>query len=127
MPLDETQGPLPGAAMAPVEVLIVGPVPVAAPNAQFNAASIPVQPKKISSATLQKNIIGRKPMSIGSPGTGVASGTCMSMVSRLISSICKIVCTGPATRSFIGMTLHNLSNMIGMPMAPSQIKEITLK
>ncbi|WP_319531172.1 PAAR-like domain-containing protein [uncultured Cohaesibacter sp.] len=127
-----TQGPLPGMDMAPVDVFLlptpVGPVPTPVPNVSMRATEIPDNFTILMSFMPSHDVMNQSAVSVGGPGPGVASGFVCGPSRNMSCSfklLLKFMC---ATRSLMDVTGQNgaTPNSVGMTVCPNQIRVVNL-
>src|SRR4029079_13141320 len=98
------------------------PVPIPYPNFALGPIGIPPAPNVLFTCTPAHNLLTTIPITLGDqPGIalGVASGMVMGRAPRLTAMFPCLVDGIPAQR-LTSIGLHNLTNMIGMRIVPSQ-------
>ncbi|MFT3774017.1 MAG: DUF4150 domain-containing protein [Minicystis sp.] len=104
------------------------PVPIPYPNFALGPLGVPAAYNILFSCTPAHNLLTTIPITLGDqPGIalGVASGMVMGPSRRLTAMFTCLVDGIPATR-MTSIGLHNLTNIIGMRIVPSQFKVLLL-
>lgn len=113
--------------VAPVDAEIeptVPPVVLAAPNASNGVTWLANQMLFFLDFFPGLNMGSMAPATIGPPGAGVGSGTCMGPARYLMG--CPIWTCGPfPVTTQLNPTLQNLTNAPGLPASPGQVLVIS--
>lgn len=114
----------PDVCMTPLPV----PVPIPYPNFALGPLGIPAAYNILFCCAPSHNLLTTVPITLGDqPGIalGVASGMVMGPSRRLTAMFTCLVDGIPATR-LTSIGLHNMTNMIGFRIVPSQITVLLL-
>ncbi len=104
------------------------PVPIPYPNFALGPIGVPAAYNILYGGTPTHNLLTTIPLTLGDqPGValGVASGMVMGPQRHLTAMFTHLVDGIPATR-MTSIGLHNLTNMVGMRIVPSQFLVLLL-
>lgn len=130
MPFVNSQGPLPGIDLSPVDVFLlptpVGPIPTPAPNISLRATEIPSNFNVLISCLPSHDIMDCTGVSMGGVGPGVVSMLMCGPSRNILGSFKLLIGFMPATRALMDPTGQNgaIPNSVGMTIAPTQIRLI---
>ena len=126
MPFINSQGPLPGIDLSPVDpymqVTPAGEVPMIFPSTGMRATEVPKCTRVIVQGTTAHTIMDEAPVTISGPGRGMISSEVCSSSKNLKCSTKLVLQNAPSTRSLMDPTVQNgkLPNSVGNTISPSQ-------
>jgi len=128
MPFINSQGPLPGIDLSPVDpymqVTPAGEVPLVFPSTGMRATEVPTCTRVIVQFTTAHTIMDQAPVTISGPGRGMISSEVCSSSKNVKCSTKLVFQSGPSTRSLMDPTVQNgnIPNSVGNTISPSQFK-----
>ncbi|MCK7611876.1 hypothetical protein [Roseibium sediminicola] len=123
-----SQGPLPGIDLSPVDpymqVTPTGEIPLVCPSTGMRTTEVPLCTRVIVQGTSAHTIMDEAPLTISGPGRGMISSEVCSSSKNVKCSTKLVFQNAPATRALMDPTVQNgkVPNSVGNTVSPSQSK-----